>query len=739
MAIMESTVTYPQYKTSGDLRWKGVIKSVYKSGNKLQPIFEALTNSFESIELRKREDDSFEPYIRIELHYGKNLNDERDNMYEIVIEDNGIGFDDNNFRRLLIFKDESKGFNNLGSGRIQLVHFFQTAEYESSYQNEDKKIAFRNISLSKQEQFLANNAIVRLDNEGVNEDSIEIKTRLSLKEFRDNHDRSFYNNLSIQDLRDAIISHYVLYFCSHTNFPKIILEYYFNKKLEDQLEIKQDDAPTPSLEPFKLELPLSTIAEDCKRISTSSESTEVEVRPYKLPSSTLKKNQIQVASKEEIVEGVKLKLPCLKADETIDNNRYLFLLTGTYFDELSGDDRAAIKILSKREFRRAAVNGLVNGPQLLTETIEENVSKTAERLFTEISVQKEKYQERLQQLKAQYLLSDEALSEINADDSVEEILQKAYSYDAKLIAQSDATYQTCLDKLKDIDTTSPDYHEKLSNIVGELSEHIPVKDRNTLTRYIAHRKMVIDLFELILHGETEAQTTQERNIDEKRLHNLIFTQGSDDTECSNLWFLNEEYVYFSGLSEHKLKDVTINGEPIFKESISDEENRYLHSLGENRTIKRPDILLFPAERKCIIIELKTPTTNLSQHIAQIRKYAYFLRNFTKDEIVIDTFYGYLIGEALEPRDVRAADGDFKFDPRFNYCYRRNINVADDSGNARDGSMEIEVLQYSELLKRAIHRNKTFISKLFPPKETEEDDSHELDNSVHKMNLFDDSN
>lgn len=54
MAIMESTVTYPQYKTSGDLRWKGVIKSVYKSGNKLQPIFEALTNSFESIELRKR-------------------------------------------------------------------------------------------------------------------------------------------------------------------------------------------------------------------------------------------------------------------------------------------------------------------------------------------------------------------------------------------------------------------------------------------------------------------------------------------------------------------------------------------------------------------------------------------------------------------------------------------------------------------------------------------------------------
>lgn len=736
MTHMETTTIYPQYKTSDDLKWKGVVKSVYKSGNKLQPIFEALTNALESIELRKREGASFEPYIRLELHYGKNLQGEHDNMYEIVVEDNGIGFDDKNFRRLLIFKDDSKGFNNLGSGRIQLVHFFQTAEYKSSYLDEHKNIAFRNFTISKQDRFIANNAIVRLDNEGLIDNISDIKTQLFLKEFRDKSDRAFYNNLSIYELREAIISHYVIYLCSHTDFPNIIIEYYFNDTLEDKVEIKQEDAPTPSVEPFKLYLPLSRIAEDCKRISTTEDAAEVEVRSYKLPVSTLKKNQIKIASKEEIVEGIRLKLSCLKVDEAIDNHRYLFLLTGQYFDELAGDDRAAISILSKKEFRRAAVNGLVSGPQLLAETIEENVSETAERIFNEIGTQKEKYQQRLQQLKKQYLLSDEALAEINVDDSVEEILQKAYSYDAKLIAQSDATYQMCLDKLKNIDTTSSDYHETFSNIVGELSEHIPVKDRNTLTRYIAHRMMVIDLFELILKGATKAQSVQERNIDEKRLHNLLFTQGSDDSESSNLWFLNEEYIYFSGLSEHKLKDVTINGEPIFKETVNEEENRYLHSLGEDRTVKRPDILLFPVEHKCIIIELKTPTTNLSQHIEQIRKYAYFLRNFTKDSILIDTFYGYLIGEALEPRDVRAADGDFKYDPRFNYCYRRNINVVDDSGFARDGSMEIEIIQYSELLKRAIHRNQTFISKLFPPKkiENEDCDSSENNISTQQMNL-----
>lgn len=85
------------------------------------------------------------------------------------------------------------------------------------------------------------------------------------------------------------------------------------------------------------------------------------------------------------------------------------------------------------------------------------------------------------------------------------------------------------------------------------------------------------------------------------------------------------------------------------------------SLGENRAIKRPDILLFPSERKCIIIELKTPDTNLALHLNQINKYAYFIRNFSTEDFMIDTFYGYLIGESLEPRDVRAFDGDFIYD------------------------------------------------------------------------------
>ena len=108
---------------------------------------------------------------------------------------------------------------------------------------------------------------------------------------------------------------------------------------------------------------------------------------------------------------------------------------------------------------------------------------------------------------------------------------------------------------------------------------------------------------------------------------------------------------------------------------------------------------------------------MALHLSQIKKYANLLRNFTSDGIVIDTFYGYLIGEALEPRDVRAADGNFKHDPKFNFMYLPSTPIVyeNDPTGRQDGSLYMEVISYSEILKRAEKRNEAFTSKLFPPK------------------------
>jgi type I site-specific restriction endonuclease len=148
---------------------------------------------------------------------------------------------------------------------------------------------------------------------------------------------------------------------------------------------------------------------------------------------------------------------------------------------------------------------------------------------------------------------------------------------------------------------------------------------------------------------------------------------------------------------------------LFKNEFTQAEEEYLKSLGENREIKKPDILLFPEEGKCIIIEFKNPNVNVGEHLNQLNRYASLIRNFSHEEFQIDTFYGYFIGEGIIARDVRAFDGDFKESYHFDYLFRPSKTIPGEDRS--DGSLYTEVIKYTTLLARAKRRNKIFIEKL----------------------------
>lgn len=44
----------PSYVTNKDLYWKGILKGIAKSSDPLQPMYEALTNSLEAIDMRRK-------------------------------------------------------------------------------------------------------------------------------------------------------------------------------------------------------------------------------------------------------------------------------------------------------------------------------------------------------------------------------------------------------------------------------------------------------------------------------------------------------------------------------------------------------------------------------------------------------------------------------------------------------------------------------------------------------------
>lgn len=712
--------TYPQYIPNQGLNWRGVLKGISKANDSLQPLFEAFTNSLESIELRKKVESNFTPHILIDFFFNANTEGENDGLSKLVVTDNGIGFDDENFRRLQIFKDDSKGFNNRGSGRLQILHSFNYSKYESTYKD-NGIIKKRVFILSKRGEYLSNNAILKIEDE-VESTTGEIMTRLSMCDLMENIDVKFYNEKSIDDIKEALLDHYIMQFCAYEDhLPAITINYIQYDRVIDTRYITRDDIPTQTVNDQFITVPMCIISNDMKRIEITNDQVSISIKSFKLPSAKIKKNSAKVTCKKELIDSVKVKMACLPPELEINSSRFLFLLSSEYFDNNIGDNRDSFEILNRTDFKKRAKQYGSIIPQIVLDDIEEKVSEKAAEMYAEISQQKEVHQKRLLDLKDTYMLSDEALVDADINDSTEDILSKAYSYDAKLIAKQDAAYQEKMEQLKQLNTTSPTYMEDLETLVTELSRTIPLQCKESLSRYITHRTLVLDLFEKLINKETEIQRTSERRMDEKLIHNLIFRQGDENVAASDMWMLNEDYLYYKGYSESHLNEIVINGKKLFKDIINEEEERYLNSLGEHRLTKRPDILLFPSEHKCVIIELKSLEANISHYLHQITQYASFIRSYTTDDFYIDTFYGYLVGEAMEPNDVRAADNDFKYDPKFNFCYRPTKSIAclSDPSGSRDGVIYTEALSFSVVLERAKKRNESFRVKLFPQLNTQQ--------------------
>ncbi len=703
-------------KTEG-LLWEGVLKSVAKSPNKLQPIFEAITNSLEALALLKRQHSESTGKIIVEFHYTKTLFTDTEegkvDFDKIIIKDNGIGFDNENFDRVFRYKDIRKGFNNRGSGRLQFLHYFDKTQISSIFHSDDEYWQ-RDFVLSKDKRFVTDNNATIYYIGTKKSDIQELKTSIFFSAPLDDKDQSYYEELNIQELKEIIINRYMMILCSQRDsLPEFRIDKYINSELKESAPITVDDIPELDKQ-ITFGINYSKISKDLKRVEKDyAHSENFTISAYKIGFDKLKHNSIKLTSKNEVIENVKIRLENLKNDDFIDNKRYLFFISSPYIDELDGDVRGDIVFLSKTDFKKNAKEYGYANDQILLDDVEEQVNDKISSMYDEIKKKAEDKVEEIKKLTEMFLLREEAVQElrISINDSNDKILEKIYAADAKIVANQDAEIKNIIDTLDSLNPTNKDeYQENFEKLVTDLVYNIPLQDRTTLSRYVARRKLVLDLYDKILDNKLTVQNEGRRNNDEALLHNLIFRQKSDNPSDSDLWIINEDFIYFNGCSETRLCDIQIGDEKLFKDEFSDKEEEYLKSLGENRMEERPDILVFPDEGKCIIIELKNPNRNIGLHLNEITHYASLIRNFTADNFQIDTFYGYLIGEGINQQDVRTYDGDFKAAYQFDYMFRPAKTIPGEYGR-KDGSLYTEILSYRTLHERASKRNDIFIKKI----------------------------
>lgn len=685
-----------------------------KADSPLHPIFEAFTNSWESIRTyQSRYNTNNKGNIEIDFIFKKNLYSDENNVFDlerITITDTGIGFDDCEFERFINLRDNRKNYSNKGTGRVQFLHTFHKTHYESIYRDLNSTTGYKKrlITLSKSEAFLSQNAITRLDEEKEIETS-ESKTTLTLEALINPKDSKFFNYITAAEIKKELIRHYLAGFCENRpNLPSIKIRKIVEGKVIENLELTNEDIPVPEKnEP--IEIKYSKLVNN--QIVRTENKEMFNLKAFLLPKNEIEKNELKLISKGEIAKDIRLEN--LLPTDSINNQRYLFLLSGAYIDDRDNDVRGEINIQKRKDFKKLNKDSLFIEEQILMEDIEEDTNEKILSIFTEIKVKTEERTKTIDELQKMFLLNPETLhalqNKIHIGDSDDVILKKVYEADAKIIAEKDAEIKQKITNLESLDTSKEDYIEKLTAQVEEFVKIIPIQNRTALTQYVARRKMVLELFRKILDKEI-AKLKNGGRIDENLMHNLIFQQSSSTPEESDLWLINEEFIYFKGTSEGHLGNIKLDNVKILKEVLTAEEEEYRLKQQGDAHQRRTDILLFPKEGKCIIIELKAPETNVSDHLNQITKYASLINNLSKEQFNFTTYYGYLIGESIDIDDIEDNDSDFKSAHGLNYIFRPYKRIAGKFGKS-DGALYTEIIKYSTLLDRANLRNEIFIKKL----------------------------
>jgi len=292
-----------KYITHSGIFYRGAIsdKDLKKSTRYLQPLYEAITNCFEAIMMLPENNDKGE--ICINLFFNKGLLPDNNIFDQLMIQDNGIGFDDDNFLRLQTLKDYRKGFANKGTGRIQFIHFFKTTECQSIFKRDNQYIKGHFI-LSKAKEFLDNNSIIKVFSES-NVDNDSTGTKLFFKDLLEESDQEKYSQLTIDELKRKIITHYIQYFCAHReNLPKIILKQYLEKELQKEENISPNDLPEIDDE-SDLEIRYSKLSSDGKEIEKSGNSEKFHLKAFKINKG---KNNGKNSS-EDYTDAKRVKVP----------------------------------------------------------------------------------------------------------------------------------------------------------------------------------------------------------------------------------------------------------------------------------------------------------------------------------------------------------------------------------------------------------------------------------------------
>jgi hypothetical protein len=684
-----------QFELKTDLRGKINNLDDFKS-EALTPVFEAIINSIDAIEERTdipegqiNKKGEIKVKIIRDSTIGSSFDDfssdsdtpakksrEEPRIKEFQIEDNGVGFNPDNF---LSFQKSDSTYKlsrgGKGLGRFSWLKAFDKVEITSVYRIKNSP---ESEEKTYERKFIFNDIkFIEKHHEREVAGKTQRKTLIRLIGFKEKYRNEKSAFKTTDKIAQRIFEHCLAYYIGKIA-PNIIV---------------QDGAK---------KIYLDTFYNDIKD-SIFTEPVLIKEHPFtishiKLYDTHEKEHKLVFCARNRDVIFENLSKYLGTSAQIQDNDRsfvYTVYVSGKYLSDYVNDTRTDFNIPKETK-----TYYLDPARSLSLDAIRDAVLERAnEYLLQYLTVIQDKKKEIVSdlvksnpQLRSVPKYYPEVYKEFETTERPEKIFEKLYKF--KGMAEWDIQKNTT-DLLKTQSTSL----EKLREEFAKNWERISETNRDQLAGYMLYRKMILDLIQSKIEWDKQGKFETEDVI-----HDLIFPRKTTSDDLSiddyHLWLIDERLTY------HEL-------------AISDEE---LKKYSSSKSKNRGDVVVFSevdddgVARSVSIIELKRPKRekfDKNNPVSQMYEIIEKIENQTINrpngrDFYIDKaktkFYCYAVCDitdeiksAIRSYDMRELKNNMGY-----YCYN-------DSHNAY-----VEILNFDKLIVDAKRRHKIFFEKLGLP-------------------------
>lgn len=664
----------------------------------LVPIYESIMNSIHAIQDTPHGGD-----IRIEVIRGSSastLVPEQPPIVGFRIKDNGIGFNDNNFKSFCT-SDSTFKFNvgGKGVGRFSWLKVFRDVEIESVYQENGKsyKIAFsfsgaKGISVNRKEEL--------------------------------NNDEQSYTIVSLQNINDVYrssipksintISHHIAGHCLMAI-----------KSVEKKLNIDITDPHDSS------RFDINSIVDSVFSKSTKSEfvieRVKFKLTYIRVSFPELSGNRVLfLAHKREVRnERIGNLIPVLSKKLTDNSEQFWIwiLVESKYLDDYVTPERDSFFI---PETKNEDDLDLMISISDIKEKLKPQVIKDLDPYLSEIKTEHINKVNQYVQNKApeyRYLIrvKPDLLDSIKPDLPEEKLDMELN----RVRFEIETKHKESANKILNQSVINSEAYKKLiddENIIGKTK----------LATYVVHRRMILDLFKKQLsaivldpnntNNAPAGDTTEKQKSEfsyqwEKVIHDIVIPMKTTSDEIffekQNLWLIDERLAFHYYLaSDKELNEL----KPIVSTSDSRPDIVSFHEQLDGSIYDNPSAFVVeenPPFNSISIVEFKRPMRNQyndeENPIRQVLNYVKKIKNsqaFTKNGRPVDIspstgFYCYIVCDITNNVKNQIAMYDLisTIDGSGYFGYNKTLNAW------------IEVISFNKIIADAEKRNRIFFDKL----------------------------